>query len=70
MINLYLQRITITGIRNDEWFKKNYTPVRLYEDEDITLDDIHAVFEDSEVYICISKNSINISLCFEKIKRY
>jgi hypothetical protein len=46
-----LQRITIAGIRNHEWFKKNYTPVRLYEDEDVTLDDVQAVFEDSEVQI-------------------
>lgn len=42
------KRITISGIRNDDWFKKNYTPLRLYEDEDINLDDIQAVFDDSE----------------------
>lgn len=42
------KRITISGIRRDDWFKRNYSPVRLVEDEDITLDDIQAVFDDSE----------------------
>lgn len=42
------KRVTISGIRRDQWFKRNYTPVRLIEDEDVDLDDIQAVFEDSE----------------------
>lgn len=42
------KRLTVAGIRQDEWFKKNYTPVRLYEEEDINLDDVQAVFDDSE----------------------
>eukprot|EP01018_Ginkgo_biloba_P010697 Gb_40442 [translate_table: standard] len=41
-------RIRISGIREDEWFKKNYVPVRLYEEEDVNLDDIRAVFDDAE----------------------
>lgn len=44
-----LQRITIEEIKNDEWFKKGYTPVRLVEYEDVNLDDVYAAFEDSEV---------------------
>ncbi|XVF39690.1 hypothetical protein PTKIN_Ptkin01aG0053000 [Pterospermum kingtungense] len=42
-------RITIDQIRNDEWFKKGYAPVRLLEYEDINLDDVNAVFDDPEV---------------------
>lgn len=37
------------GIRNDEWFKKNYVPVRMYDDEDVNLDDVEAAFDDSKV---------------------
>lgn len=44
-----VQRITIEEIRNDEWFKKGYVPVRLPEHEDVNLDDINAAFDDSEV---------------------
>ncbi|KAL0366341.1 UNVERIFIED_CONTAM: CBL-interacting serine/threonine-protein kinase [Sesamum radiatum] len=41
-------RIRIEEIRNDEWFKKNYNPVRLPETEDIDLDDVNAAFDDPE----------------------
>ncbi|KAJ0086413.1 hypothetical protein Patl1_08712 [Pistacia atlantica] len=41
-------RITIEKIRDDEWFKKNYVPVRLLEYEDVNLDDVNAVFDDPE----------------------
>ncbi|OMO57521.1 hypothetical protein COLO4_35319 [Corchorus olitorius] len=41
-------RITIEQIRNDEWFKKGYVPVRLLEYEDINLDDVNAVFDEPE----------------------
>ncbi|KAJ8762588.1 hypothetical protein K2173_008027 [Erythroxylum novogranatense] len=42
------RRITIAEIREDEWFKKGYNPVRLPENEDVNLDDIDAVFDDPE----------------------
>ncbi|KAE8658686.1 CBL-interacting protein kinase 23 [Hibiscus syriacus] len=42
-------RITIEQIRSDEWFKKNYVPVRLFEYEDINLDGVNAVFDDPEI---------------------
>lgn len=45
---LSLQRITIEQIRNDEWFKKNYVPVRLLEYEDVNLDDVNAAFDDDD----------------------
>ncbi|XP_043714216.1 CBL-interacting serine/threonine-protein kinase 8-like isoform X2 [Telopea speciosissima] len=41
-------RIHIEEIRNDEWFRKGYVPVRLVEYEDVNLDDVYAVFDDSE----------------------
>ncbi|XP_051150634.1 CBL-interacting serine/threonine-protein kinase 8 [Andrographis paniculata] len=41
-------RIRIEDIRNDEWFKKNYNPVKLAETEDIDLDDVNAAFDDPE----------------------
>ncbi|XP_057833397.1 CBL-interacting protein kinase 24 isoform X2 [Cryptomeria japonica] len=43
-----IKRIKIKEIRDHEWFKKNYEPVQLYEDKDINLDDILAVFNDAE----------------------
>jgi len=44
-----LQRIRMEEIKSDEWFKKGYTPVSLIEYEDLNLDDINAVFDDTEV---------------------
>ncbi|KAJ3674315.1 hypothetical protein LUZ60_004931 [Juncus effusus] len=41
-------RIRIEGIRKDAWFSKNYEPVRCEKDEEVSLDDIHAVFNDIE----------------------
>ncbi|KAG5612835.1 hypothetical protein H5410_024116 [Solanum commersonii] len=43
-----IQRIRIEEIRNDEWFKKNYDPVKVMEYEDVNLDDINAAFDDTE----------------------
>ncbi|KAJ6954723.1 CBL-interacting serine/threonine-protein kinase [Populus alba x Populus x berolinensis] len=41
-------RITVEHIRNDEWFKKGYVPIKLVEYEDVNLDDVNAVFDDPE----------------------
>ncbi|KAJ8442611.1 hypothetical protein Cgig2_026553 [Carnegiea gigantea] len=41
-------RIRMEEIRKDEWFNKGYTPVSLIEYEDLNLDDINAVFDDTE----------------------
>ncbi|GMH11988.1 hypothetical protein Nepgr_013829 [Nepenthes gracilis] len=41
-------RITIPEILEDEWFKIDYTPPVFYEKEETSLDDIEAVFQDSE----------------------
>lgn len=45
------QRMRMEDIRNDEWFKKNYVPVSPLEAEEVDLDDIYAVFDESEVII-------------------
>ncbi|XP_050378849.1 CBL-interacting serine/threonine-protein kinase 8-like [Argentina anserina] len=41
-------RITIEQIRNDEWFQKNYVPAKMLEYEDVNLDDVNAVFDETE----------------------
>ena len=43
------QRITIHEILEDEWFKKGYKRPEFDEKYDTTLDDVDAVFNDSEV---------------------
>ncbi|KAF8404758.1 hypothetical protein HHK36_009647 [Tetracentron sinense] len=44
----FVQRIRIEEIRSDEWFRKDYVPVKLFEYEDVNLDDVYAVFDDPE----------------------
>ncbi|KAM0852510.1 hypothetical protein ACQ4PT_051708 [Festuca glaucescens] len=41
-------RIRIEEVRNDEWFKKNYEPIREVENEEVNLDDVNAAFDDPE----------------------
>ncbi|KAL2665659.1 hypothetical protein AAZV13_02G235900 [Glycine max] len=41
-------RITIPEILDDEWFKKEYKPPIFEENGEINLDDVEAVFKDSE----------------------
>lgn len=43
------QRITIPEILEDEWFKKGYKPPVFDEKYNTNLDDVDAVFKDSEV---------------------
>ncbi|KAJ6315898.1 hypothetical protein OIU78_019217 [Salix suchowensis] len=46
--SLQRTRITIPEILVDEWFKKGYKPPVFEEKEDTNLDDVEAVFKDSE----------------------
>ncbi|GMH14160.1 hypothetical protein Nepgr_016001 [Nepenthes gracilis] len=46
--SLYKKRIKIEGIKNIPWFRVNYIPVRHGVEEEVNLDDVHAVFEDIE----------------------
>ncbi|KAL0370301.1 UNVERIFIED_CONTAM: CBL-interacting serine/threonine-protein kinase [Sesamum angustifolium] len=41
---------TVPEILEDEWFRKDYKPPVFDEKEDISLDDVEAVFKDSEGY--------------------
>ncbi|KFK26444.1 hypothetical protein AALP_AA8G249200 [Arabis alpina] len=41
-------RITISEIRNNDWFKKDYDPVQLVDYEHVNLDDVYAAFDDPE----------------------
>lgn len=52
LLHVFLtQRITIPEILEDEWFKKDYKPPVFDEKKDANLDDVEAVFKDSEVSI-------------------
>jgi len=46
---ILFQRITIPEILEDAWFKKNYKPPIFDEKDNTNLDDVEAVFKDSEV---------------------
>ncbi|KAK4482783.1 hypothetical protein RD792_009953 [Penstemon davidsonii] len=50
-----MNRITIAEILEDEWFKKGYKPPVFDEKEDVNLDDVEAVFKDSEEYHVMEK---------------
>ncbi|CAN1157067.1 CBL-interacting serine/threonine-protein kinase 9 [Linum perenne] len=47
LMSLYQKRITIPEILEDEWFKKGYKPPHFEQEEDINLDDVDAVFNNS-----------------------
>jgi hypothetical protein len=62
-----LQRITIAEILEDEWFKKDYKPPQFEQNEDVSLEDVDAAFNSSEVIhvnvvswyaICCTRNFI------------
>lgn len=44
------QRITIAEVIENEWFKKGYKPP-IFEEPDISVDDIDAIFDESMVII-------------------
>lgn len=44
-----MQRITIPDMLENEWFKKGYRPPDFEHGEEVSLDDVDAVFNDSEV---------------------
>ncbi|XP_029119892.2 CBL-interacting protein kinase 9 isoform X5 [Elaeis guineensis] len=48
LMALYKKRITIPQILEDEWFTKGYKPPCFEQGEDVSLEDVDAVFNDSE----------------------
>lgn len=59
-----LQRISISEILEDDWFKKGYKPAHFREDEDVNLDDIDAVFNDSKVKFFLRCQFISLNQKF------
>ncbi|CAA2942931.1 CBL-interacting serine threonine- kinase 3-like isoform X1 [Olea europaea subsp. europaea] len=55
MIDTFVQRITILEILKDEKFKKDYKQPVFDEKEDTNLNDVEAVFKDSEEYLVKEK---------------
>lgn len=43
--------MTIPQILEDDWFKKDYKAARFAVEEDVNLDDVDAVFNDSKVAV-------------------
>ncbi|KAL0304787.1 UNVERIFIED_CONTAM: CBL-interacting serine/threonine-protein kinase [Sesamum calycinum] len=65
-----LSRITISEILENEWFKKNYKPPRFETEEDVSLDDVDAVFNDSEEHLVTERKEKPVSMnAFELISR-
>ncbi|KAF9607044.1 hypothetical protein IFM89_030817, partial [Coptis chinensis] len=74
-----LTRITIPDILENEWFKKGYRPPDFEQGEDVSLDDVVAVFNDSKMKLKGDKTgrkghlsvatevSVTIDGCQEKI---
>lgn len=64
-----MQRINIPEILTDAWFKKNYKAPVFYEDIETTLDDVDAVFKDSEVSLFSEQFFILLIFFFTKVIR-
>lgn len=68
-----MQRINIEGIKNDPWFRRNYVSVRQGDEEEVSLDDVNAVFNDIEVcknlYCNLASNS-DSTLCSNTYQHY
>lgn len=50
--------MTIAEILENDWFKKGYKPPRFDQEQDVSLDDIDAVFSDSQVRILFQLNHL------------
>ncbi|KAF5743883.1 CBL-interacting serine/threonine-protein kinase 9-like isoform X2 [Tripterygium wilfordii] len=65
-----LTRITIPEILVDEWFTKGYKPPRFEQEEDVNLDDVDAVFNDSKEYLVTERKEKPVAMnAFELISR-
>ncbi|KAF5733272.1 hypothetical protein HS088_TW17G00814 [Tripterygium wilfordii] len=65
-----LTRITIPEILVDEWFKKGYKPPCFDQEEDVNLDDVDAVFNDSKEYLVTERKEKPVTMnAFELISR-
>ncbi|GMY09067.1 CBL-interacting serine/threonine-protein kinase 9 [Fagus crenata] len=65
-----LTRITIPEILENEWFKKGYKPAYYEEEKNVNLDDVDAVFNDSEENLVTERKERPVSMnAFELISR-
>ncbi|XP_031263591.1 CBL-interacting serine/threonine-protein kinase 9-like, partial [Pistacia vera] len=65
-----LTRITIPQILEDEWFIKGYKRPQFDKEEDVNLDDIDAVFNDSKEHLVTERKEKPVSMnAFELISR-
>lgn len=65
-----LTRITIAEILEDEWFKKGYKLAYSEEEQNVNLDDVDAVFNDSEEHLVTERKERPVSMnAFELISR-
>ncbi|KAL5572192.1 hypothetical protein UlMin_021789 [Ulmus minor] len=63
-------RMTIAEILEDPWFKKGYKPTNFQEEEDVNLDDVDAVFNDSKDRLVTERKEKPVSMnAFELISR-
>ncbi|ERM98173.1 CBL-interacting protein kinase 32 isoform X2 [Amborella trichopoda] len=53
-----MTRITISEILENEWFRKGYKPPEFQEENKINLDDVDAVFKDSEEHHVTEKTEL------------
>ncbi|XWS35945.1 hypothetical protein CRYUN_Cryun20dG0040200 [Craigia yunnanensis] len=69
LIALYKKRITIPEILPDEWFKRGYKPPQ-FEQENVNLYDVDAVFNDSRDHLVTERKEKPVSMnAFELISR-
>ena len=54
----HLQRMTIPEILEHEWFRVDYKAPHFEQDEDVSLDDVDAVFSNNQVRISSKKKII------------
>ncbi|KAK4368919.1 hypothetical protein RND71_012711 [Anisodus tanguticus] len=62
-------RIKIKEIKRDPWFRKNYLPVRVKDDEEVNLDDVRAVFDDIEAELLSERSENSESSALEELVR-
>lgn len=65
-----LTRITVAEIIEDEWFKKGYRPPQFEQEEHANVDDVDAVFNDSQEHLVTEKKKKPASMnAFELISK-
>ncbi|KAJ4728041.1 Non-specific serine/threonine protein kinase [Melia azedarach] len=65
-----LTRITISEMLEDEWFKKGFKPPHFDKEEDVNLDDVDAIFNNSKEHLVTERKEKPVSMnAFELISR-